>query len=287
MSRRWRVMTRPRAKEREVSAERPRPRPCEPPGPPTIRPTPASATTMARAVRPDTRSCSAAQAISAAAMGETACMKSTFATVVWLRPTMKAADAVAHATATAIPVGPIEENARTTPPRSENETYTSSASTAKNARPATCVAVPTEISRCSTPALDQASAARATGSARGGGRRGRPSPPTRPRPQSIRSSSGSRCDCVPCTRAIPAKRCRAVARAAGGTAADRLRRDLQARGPGAQARGRSGSAGPAWPATRAREASPRPPSNRDGSRRAQPARPGAPRPSTASTCIRR
>ena len=188
MSRRWRVMTRPRAKEREVSAERPRPRPCEPPGPPTIRPTPASATTMARAIRPETASCRAAQAINAAAMGETACMKSTFATVVWLRPTMKAADAVAHATATAIPVGPIEENARTTPPRSVNETYTSSASTAKNARPATCVAVPTEISRWRTPALDQASAARPPRSARGGGRRGRPSPPTRPRLQSSSSA---------------------------------------------------------------------------------------------------
>ena len=162
MSRRWRVITTLRANASVISTERPSPSPCEPPGPPTIRPTPASATTIATPVRRDTASCSAAQAISAAAIGETACMNRTFATVVWLSATMKHDDATAVATATAIPAHPIEVNARTTPPRSENETNASSASTAKNARPATCVAVPTDSSRCRTPALDQASAASAT-----------------------------------------------------------------------------------------------------------------------------
>ena len=84
-----------------------------------------------------TCSCSATQAISAATIGATACMKRTFATVVWLSATMNVPDATAVATATAIPAQPIDRNARVTPPRSENETKTSRASTAKNARPAT------------------------------------------------------------------------------------------------------------------------------------------------------
>jgi len=51
------------------------------PGPPTIRPTPSNAIAIAIAARPVTDSPSATQASSAAAIGDTACRKRTFATV--------------------------------------------------------------------------------------------------------------------------------------------------------------------------------------------------------------
>ena len=51
------------------------------PGPPTMSATPASATAMARAMRRVIDSPNANQAMSAAATGEAACMKSTFATL--------------------------------------------------------------------------------------------------------------------------------------------------------------------------------------------------------------
>ncbi len=150
------------AKASVITTESARPRPGELPGPPTIRPTPASAIAIATPVRRDTDSRSAAHAISAAAIGATACMKSTFATVVWLSATMNVPDAIAVQTATASSARPIEVNALTTRPRFVSATKTNSARAATKARPATCVAVSTDSSRCRTPALDHASAASAT-----------------------------------------------------------------------------------------------------------------------------
>ena len=162
MSRRWRVITTASAKARVISTESPTPSPKLAPGPPTIRPTPPSAMTIATAVLFDTDSCSAAHPISAAAIGATACMKSTFATVVWLSATMNDPDATAVQTATTSSARPISVNDATTPRPPENATKAKSASVANTARPATCVAVLTVSSRCRTPALDQASAASAT-----------------------------------------------------------------------------------------------------------------------------
>ena len=89
-------------------------------------------------------------------------MKSTFATVVWFSATMNVAEATAVHAATAISARPIDPNARTPPPCPEKATNASSPSTAKSALPATWVVVPTDSSRCSAPALDQARAASAT-----------------------------------------------------------------------------------------------------------------------------
>ena len=162
MSRRCRVITTATAKDSVITTESASPRPCAPPGPPTMIPTPTSATAIAAPVRRETDSRSAAQAMSAAAIGASACMKSTFATVVWLSATMKLPDATAVQSATATPARPIVAKARTTPSRSVSATKASSAKVAKSARPATWVAVLTVSSRCRTPALDHASAASAT-----------------------------------------------------------------------------------------------------------------------------
>ncbi len=162
MSRRWRVITTASAKDSVITTERASPRPCAPPGPPTIRPTPASATTIATAVRRETCSLNPTQAISAAAIGERACMNRTLATVVWLRATMNVLDATAVSAATASSARPIVRKARSVSPRSVKATKRNRAIAAKSARPATCVAAPTESSRCSTPAVDHATAASAT-----------------------------------------------------------------------------------------------------------------------------
>jgi ketosteroid isomerase-like protein len=98
----------------------------------------------------------------AASTGDTARMNSTRATLVWFSAAMKELEATATQSATAIPASPTERNACTTRPRSTIATYTSRATPAKAARPATCVAVSSVSWRCSTPAEDQATAASAT-----------------------------------------------------------------------------------------------------------------------------
>ena len=135
MSRRWRVITTASAKASVITTDSARPRPCAPPGPPTMRPTPPSATSIATAVRRETGSRSASQAITAAAIGDTACMKRTFATVVWLSATMNDPEAIAVQTATARPARPIEVNARTTLPRSETATNANRASIGEQRAP--------------------------------------------------------------------------------------------------------------------------------------------------------
>ena len=143
-----------RHREREADPER-----APLPGPPTISPTPRSAITMATAALAVIRSRSATQASSAAAIGETACRKRTFATVEWLRATMKEPDAIEVQTATPRPASPIDRNTSTVRPRFVTATKTANATNAKNARPASCVGVSTESSRCRPPAVDQATAA--------------------------------------------------------------------------------------------------------------------------------
>ncbi len=162
MSRRCRVITRAPANDSVITSERPRPAPAPPPGPPIITPTPASATTIATPVLRDTDSRSTTQAIRAAAIGESACRKMTFATVAWLRATMKVAEAIAVNPATASSASPIERNGLTTWPPLETATKARSAIAANTALPATWVAESTESARCSTPAVDQATAAMAT-----------------------------------------------------------------------------------------------------------------------------
>ena len=159
MSRRWRVITTPSANANIMTTESTRPSPCAPPGPPTMRPTPTNATAIATTVRREIDSRSATQAISAAAIGDAACMKSTLATVVWLSATMKQPEARAVRAATASEAARIDVKAVTTCPRSMTATKARSASAAKTARPAIWVAVLTSSSRWSTPAVDHASAA--------------------------------------------------------------------------------------------------------------------------------
>jgi hypothetical protein len=56
---------------------------------------------------------------------------------------------------------PIERKATIVPPRFRAATKSAIATKAKNARPASCVGVSTESSRCSPPAVDHATAAAA------------------------------------------------------------------------------------------------------------------------------
>ena len=133
-----------------------------PPGAPTISTTPRSATTIARQARRVIASRSANQAIPAAPIGAAACMKKTFATVAWFSATMNDPDATAVHAATASPAAPIERSAWSVRRRLTATTKTPSARSAKTAQPASCVIVPTDSSRCRTPALDHASAAPAT-----------------------------------------------------------------------------------------------------------------------------
>jgi hypothetical protein len=161
MSRRCRVITMLRAKASVINSEKPIPSTPPLPGPPTMRPTPMSAIAMATPALAVTRSRSAIQASSAAAIGETACRKRTFATVEWLRATMKEPDAIAVQTATPRPAMPIERNAAIARPRSRTATKRASATNAKSARPASCVGVSTASSRWRPPAVDQATAAAA------------------------------------------------------------------------------------------------------------------------------
>lgn len=72
---------------------------------------------------------------------------------------MKAPEAIAVKTAMASPATPIPRKAAIVRPRASSATKPTSATNANRARPATCVAVPTLSSRCSTPAVDQAAAA--------------------------------------------------------------------------------------------------------------------------------
>ena len=91
-------------------------------------------------------------------------MKSTFATFAWLSATINMPDAVAVVAATARPATPIARKAATGWAWLTNATKTASARAAKNARPASWVAVSTESSRWTTPAVDHAIAARTTNS---------------------------------------------------------------------------------------------------------------------------
>ena len=161
MSRRCRVITMLPAKANVIRSEKPMPSVPPLPGPPTMRPTPSSAIAIATAARRVIRSRRTIQARSAAAIGETACRKSTLATVEWLRATMNEPDANAVVTATPRPATPIVRKAATVRPRFRNATKSAIATKAKNARPASCVGVSTESSRCRPPAVDHAIAAAA------------------------------------------------------------------------------------------------------------------------------
>ena len=68
-------------------------------------------------------------------------------------------DEMARKTAIARPERPIDRKAATVPRRSIATTSTNSAISAKNDRPATCVAGLASSSRCASPAVDQATAA--------------------------------------------------------------------------------------------------------------------------------
>ena len=99
---------------------------------------------------------------SAASTGAMARMKSTRATVVWLSAAMNPPEAPAMHAARPTPASPVDRYAARTRPRSATATKSPSATRANSARPATWVAVSSESWRCSTPAVDQAIAARAT-----------------------------------------------------------------------------------------------------------------------------
>src|SRR5712692_6348222 len=131
------------------------------PGPPTISPTPARATTMASQVRRETGSPNTVPS-TAARIGASACMKRTLATDEWFSATMNEPEEIAISAAIASPPRPTDRNARSTAPCSATATYASSPSTAKRARPASCVPTPTDSSRCKIPAVDHATAASAT-----------------------------------------------------------------------------------------------------------------------------
>ena len=101
------------AKASVIMTEKPIPSVPPLPGPPTMSPTPSRAITMASPALAVIGSRSAIQARSAAAIGETACRKRTFATVEWLRATMNDPDAIAVVTATPSPAMPMELNEAT------------------------------------------------------------------------------------------------------------------------------------------------------------------------------
>jgi hypothetical protein len=149
------------AKASVITSETPTPTAPPLPGPPTITPTPASAIAIASPDLAVILSPRATQASSAAAIGETAWRKRTFATAAWFSATMNEPDAIAVQTATPRPAGPIERNAPIVPRRFRTATKAASARNAKNARPASWVVVSTETSRWSPPAVDHATAAAA------------------------------------------------------------------------------------------------------------------------------
>ena len=197
-SRRWRVITIATANAKDISSETPSPITSALPGVPNMMATPASAITIAAHVRPVTASRSTTQPSNAASTGEIAWVNSTWATLVWLRAMMKLPEAIAVHTPTPTPAMPIERNAPTTLPRSVRHRNPSSASSAKPARPASCVAVLTSSSRWNRPAVDQAMAASATASwprLREERRRGSTSEEhrcaTRPRPRASSTPRGS------------------------------------------------------------------------------------------------
>ena len=72
---------------------------------------------------------------------------------------MKRLEANAHGTIAAAPQRPSPVNALTVRRRSVTMTAARIVSPAKTARSATCVAGPASTSRCSTPAVDQTTAA--------------------------------------------------------------------------------------------------------------------------------
>ena len=144
-----------------ITSETPKPRYSPPPGPPSMIPTPHSATSIAPHARRLIGSPSVIRASRAAAMGDAAWRKSTFATLVWLSATMKEPDAMPVEAAKARPAHPIVRNARHASPRMETNTKAARATVAKTARPASCVAVDRVSSRCNTPAVDHATVARA------------------------------------------------------------------------------------------------------------------------------
>ena len=75
---------------------------------------------------------------------------------------MNAPEETAISEAITSPLRPIARKPCTTAPRSAIATKANSPSTAKNARPASCVPIPTESSRWRRPAVDHATAASAT-----------------------------------------------------------------------------------------------------------------------------
>ena len=105
------------------------------------------------------RSESNAHPSSAAIIGAAACMKRTFATVVWFSASRKVPDEIARNTVIARPDRPIVRNAASVPRRSMATTSANSAIAANVARPATCVAGLASSSRWASPAVDHATAA--------------------------------------------------------------------------------------------------------------------------------
>jgi hypothetical protein len=77
---------------------------------------------------------------------------------------MNEPEAIAVQSATATPAVPIDRKAASPRPRVEMVTRPARKRNAKSARPAIWVAVSTVSSRCRTPAVDHATAARATNS---------------------------------------------------------------------------------------------------------------------------
>jgi hypothetical protein len=135
-SRRCRAITIPMANANAIVRHRTLPVASPSPGPPIISATPATASPIAAAVRAVTGSLRRVRPSSAASTGAIACTNSTCATVVWLSATMNDPEATARHTANPARAA----HARVRSARSLIATYTSSATAANAARPATCVA---------------------------------------------------------------------------------------------------------------------------------------------------
>ncbi len=88
--------------------------------------------------------------------GARAWTRSTLATVVRFKATMNIALAPAMHPAKTMPIRPIDRAEPANVPGACHTASRLSTTAATNARPAICVAVSTDSSRCSAPAVDQA-----------------------------------------------------------------------------------------------------------------------------------
>ena len=151
-------------------------------------------------------------------------MKRTFATVVWLSATMNYAEASRSRRRRRSRSSPIEVNARTTPPaRRTRRRRAARAPRRTRARRPAWPSRPTARAAARRRSTRRARRAPRR-SARGDGRRGRPSPPTRPRPQSIRWTPGAASSLPACAAARRARAARFWAARNG------LRRSMRSRG---------------------------------------------------------